>query len=87
MYGCPYRISAMAVNVPAIGGTVDLQLTGECTWTWTAESENAFLKVTSKTSGNGTGIVTLAAAANTGPPRTGRLKIAGYTVAVTQAGS
>jgi hypothetical protein len=85
--GCPYTISTISVDVTGRGSTVQLSLTGECTWRWTAVSEDAFVRVSSGHSGAGKGVVTLDVTANPGAARTARVKVAGYPVTVRQAGS
>jgi hypothetical protein len=82
--GCPYTMSAIDIVATAAGGTERVSLTGECTWAWTAVSEDAFVRIISGSRGAGNGVVTFTVAPNTGSAREGRLKIAGYTVKVTQ---
>lgn len=65
-------------------GAILVLVTGPCTWT--AVSNASWITVTSGASGTGNGLVQFAAAANTGPARTGTLTIGGERYDVAQAG-
>ena len=60
--------------------------TGTCPWT--AVSNDAWITITSGSSGDGSGTVEYSVAENTDPnPRTGTITVAGYTHTVYQAGA
>jgi hypothetical protein len=81
---CAYVLSQTGTSVPAIGGTGTVGLTAQSGCSWVATSNAAWLTIFSAGSGSGNGSVTFAAAANTGPQRTGGLTIGGRTFTVTQ---
>ncbi len=83
--GCSYAITPTNASAPASGatGSVAVAAPGGCTWT--ANSNAAWLTVSSGASGNGNGTVAYTAGANTGAQRTGTITIAGQTFTVTQA--
>jgi hypothetical protein len=82
---CSYSISptsqsfSFGVNVAA---PVSVSTLSSCQWS--ASSNASWLIITSATSGAGNGSVAFSVAANTGPPRSGTLTIAGQTETVTQ---
>jgi hypothetical protein len=82
---CTFTLNAVAFPFRASGGTGTITLTSPATGcTWTAKSNDAFITISSGTSGNDTGTVTFTVALNTGPARVGTLTVAGHTVTVTQ---
>lgn len=88
---CTYSIDSSSAIANTAGtitsgsGTVAITAGDGCAWTSVAN--DAWLTVTSGSSGSGNGTTTFTVAANTGIPRVGTLTIAGYTFTVTQAGS
>jgi hypothetical protein len=83
---CGLSVSPPALSFGAAAGTGHVDVSGADGCGWTAESRSDWLTVTSGARGDGSGRVTLAVAANSGPERTGSLAVAGRSVAVTQAG-
>lgn len=83
---CALSISPTSGNPPATTTTNQLVTVtasvGTCTWT--AQSNAAWLTITTGASGTGNGSVRYNVAANTGLARTGTLTIAGQTFTVTQ---
>jgi Carboxypeptidase regulatory-like domain/Bacterial Ig-like domain (group 2) len=82
---CTFTLNATAFPFRASGGTGTITLASQATvCAWTAKSNDAFITISSGTSGNDTGTVTFAVALNIGPARVGTLTVAGQTVTVTQ---
>ena len=80
-------VSPVAVSFRASGGSTNVQLTVADNTQWTAESGDAWIKVTSASSSAGSAKIWFDASANPSTEgRTGTLTIAGKTVAVSQAG-
>jgi hypothetical protein len=75
--------SAAGLGAGAGSGSVGVSAASGCPWT--ASSNASWITVSSGASGNGAGVVTYAAQANTGATRTGTLTIAGRAFTVTQA--
>jgi len=85
---CTYSISPTSVNIEAGGGGGVATVTCSCGCPWTANSNNAWIIVTSGSSGSGNGSVVYSAANNdTGSTRIGTITIAGQTFTVNQAAS
>jgi hypothetical protein len=85
---CAYSISPTTAAVASAGGAgapigVTTNL-GTCTWT-AVSNDLAWLTITSGASGTGNGSVGYAAAANTGPARSGTLTIGRQTFTANQA--
>jgi hypothetical protein len=83
--GCTYAIDPTSVSVAAGGGTGSVAVTAGAGCAWTAVSNDAWILVTSGSSGSGNGSVGYSVAANTGPARSGTITIAGQTFTVNQA--
>lgn len=80
-------VAPSEVSFRASGGSTNVQLTVADNTQWTAESPDAWIKVTSASSSAGSAKVWFDAAANPSTEgRTGTLTIAGKTVSVSQAG-
>jgi len=82
---CVFSVQPQQVSVPNGGGSASVQiafLQGPCPWS--AQSNDAFITITSGASGIGNGIVTFSLAANPGPPRSGSLTVAGASITVSQ---
>ncbi|MGA2434691.1 MAG: BACON domain-containing carbohydrate-binding protein, partial [Bryobacteraceae bacterium] len=72
------------VSFPASGGTANIAVTASsCNWN-SSNNGVSWMHVTSGTSGNGNGTVTIQADANTGTVRSGSITIAGNPFAVQQ---
>jgi hypothetical protein len=80
---CAYSVSPTNSAVGAAGGAVTLQVTTSTDCAWTTASGSNWLTVTA--GGNGSAAVTITAALNLGPARTGTVTIAGQTVTIAQA--
>lgn len=83
--GCRYTTDLSSVSVAAAGGPGMINVHSGAGCEWAATSNAAWLTITSGTSGSGDGRVQFAAAASTGPARSGTLTVAGQTVTVNQA--
>lgn len=83
---CDYTLTPTSQTVLATGGTGSAGVTAMAGCPWTAVSNNtSWLTITGGTSGNGDGMVTFSAAANTQTQaRSGTLTIAGQTFTVNQ---
>ena len=82
--GCTFTVTPEALTSTSAGGQarVDVGAAADCTWT--ASSNADWLTLAQPAGGTGPGFVDVAAAANTGPARTGTLTVAGRTVTVNQ---
>jgi hypothetical protein len=83
--GCTYTLLPVSTQVPAAGGQGSVSLTtgGQCPWQ--ATSDQTWLSVTSASSGTGAAqIAYLAAANDTGAPRTARLTVGNAVFTVDQ---
>ncbi len=85
--GCTYSISPTSQSVAAGGGSGAVNVTADSGCGWTAVSNNAFIVITSGSSGSGNGTVAFTVAVNSGAARAGTITIAGQTFTVNQAGS
>ncbi len=81
---CAYSLSSTNVTIPAAGGTGSTFVQTSSACGWSAASNAAFLTVTAGANGSVSGLVTFAAAPNSGAARTGTLTIAGQTFTVNQ---
>lgn len=82
--GCTYTLSPQDYTAPSAGGSSSVNVTAGNGCGWTATSNAPWLTITSGSNGSGNGSVTFAAAANTGPARSGTLTIAGNAFTVNQ---
>lgn len=82
--GCTISLSSSSATAAAGGatGAFDVRTAAGCGWT--AASEASWLSVTAGVTGDGNGTVRYAAAANTGPPRTGTIVAGGNRFTVAQ---
>ena len=83
--GCRFSMSPEAHSAASTGGATTVAVTTAAGCEWTAASSASWITITGGRSGNGSGTVQLAIAANTGPTRTGGLTIAGRALVVTQS--
>ncbi len=83
MVSNPPMLSLASETFTASGGTGSVSLDLPCR-SWTVTSNSDWVTVTSSASGSGSTNVNYSVAANTGPPRTGVLTIAGLTFPVHQ---
>lgn len=85
---CAYSILPTSQSFGAGGGSGNVSVTAGSGCSWTASSNDDWIRITSGSSGIGNGTVNYTVAANTsGSSRTGTLLIAGRTFTVTQAGT
>ena len=82
--GCSFSISPEAVNGPASGSTGKIAVSAGAGCAWTASSNASWLTISAGSSGSGNGEVQYAAAASTGPGRSGTLTVAGRTFTLNQ---
>jgi len=83
--GCVYALSPTNTLMKANVGSSNILVAAEAGCAWTATNNDSWLTITTDNSGVGTGSVSYAVSANTGPARTGTLTIAGETVVIHQA--
>jgi len=83
--GCNYSIDPWGATVGSTGGAGSVAVTSGAGCPWTAVSNDAWIQVTSGSSGSGAGSVGYSVEANVSPARTGSITIAGQTFVVNQA--
>ena len=81
---CSYSIAPQSLSFDSQGGISNVGVSAPLGCTWTALSNAGWITINSGQSGNGTGLVRYAVAANVGVSRTGTMTIAGQTFTVTQ---
>ena len=85
---CDAWISPVAIDEPATGGSAATTVNVRAGCTWTAVSDDPWIRVTGGATGSGTGTVSLLVAPNTKRnTRHGALTIAGQTLRVKHAGA
>jgi hypothetical protein len=82
--GCNVAIAPTSQTVAADGQSGTISVTTDAACPWSAQSESAWISITSATSGTGPGTVAFHVGAWGGPSRTGSLRIAEQTFTVTQ---
>ena len=82
--GCTYQVQPTTHTLPATGGSGMVNVGAAQGCSWTASSDAPWVTIQGVASGSGDGAVMFAAAATTGPARTGTLTVAGQKVTVTQ---
>ena len=82
--GCTYNVQPATTSVGAGGGTVVVSITANQDCEWSASSNQPWITIQGRSSGTGSGTVTLAAGATTGPTRSGSAVVAGQTVTISQ---
>ena len=83
--GCVYALSPTNTLMKANVGSSNILVAAGVGCAWTATNNDSWLTITTDNSGVGTGSVSYAVNANTGPARTGTLTIANETVVIHQA--
>jgi Viral BACON domain/Putative binding domain, N-terminal len=83
---CAFVLSPASAAVAAGGGSGSFEANTKEACTWSATSNDAWLRVTAGTSGSGDGTVSFSADANPGPARMGTIVVGGRTFTVLQAG-
>ena len=82
--GCATAITPTAQTVGASGGSGTVVVNTAPGCAWTAQSEAAWISMTSGQAGNGPGTVAFSVSAWDGPTRTGRLRVDTHVFTVTQ---
>jgi trimeric autotransporter adhesin len=82
---CRYVVTPLAHDVATAGGTLTVTVQTQVSCEWTAASEAAWIAISAGGKGKGDGAVTLAVDASSGAARSGTIRVAGQTVAVTQS--
>jgi all-beta uncharacterized protein/BACON domain-containing protein len=82
--GCSVTIAPTSRSVGAEGGSSTISVTTDAGCPWLAQSEAAWLSITSATSGSGPGTVAFRVGAWDGPTRIGTLRIGEQIFTVTQ---
>jgi hypothetical protein len=83
--GCTFAVSPTTIDIAAAGGASVIQVQSGSGCGWSAASATPWITLTGGATGNGSGPVQIAIAANTGPARNGSLTVAGHAVAIAQA--
>jgi hypothetical protein len=83
---CTYAIRPTYYNAGRGPDDVTINVTTESGCAWTATSDAAWARVAAGRSGSGGGTVRLLVEANSGPPRTALVTIAGHTFTLRQEG-
>jgi hypothetical protein len=84
---CSYRVSPTSLSFDAAGGRALIYVTTEDYCTWIAESDRAWISVTSPLSGSGDGVIILTIAQNpSSETRTGTLVVGREVVVIRQDG-
>jgi hypothetical protein len=84
---CTYTINPTGQTFSESGGRGTVNVGAPAGCAWSAISNISWVTISTGSSGSGNGPVTFNVTANSGPPRTGTLTIAGQTYAVTQSAS
>jgi hypothetical protein len=88
LLNCTFNVSPASINIASNGGTRSVTITSlETRCVWSAQSNDAFITLTTPNSGVGTNDVSFDVSANPGTARNGTLTIAGTTVTVSQSAS
>ena len=82
--GCTYGVQPTTTSVGAGGGTVTVSIAANPECEWSATSNDSWITIQGRSSGTGAGTVTFAAAATTGPSRSGSAVVAGQTITISQ---
>jgi hypothetical protein len=82
--GCTFALDPASYAAPLQAGNSSTSVRTAAGCSWTAASTVDWITITAGQSGNGPGQVQFSFTANTGPGRTGTLRIAGLTFTVTQ---
>ena len=85
---CRFELSATEQTIAATGGTGSIAVTAPTGCAWSAQSDAAWVRLTSGTTGTGSGSVAYTVGSNAGTTtRSASIVIAGQTVKVTQRAS
>ena len=83
---CQFTLSRPGDAISYAGGRMAFDVTTLTGCGWSASTGDAWIAVTSGTSGTASGTVGLSVSPNTGPARVGRVNVAGQNYTVTQSG-
>jgi hypothetical protein len=83
---CGYSLNPTSARVGIDGGSFSVSVAADTPCSWTAVSNNSSWISVSPGGGMGNGVVQVFVGGNPGPPRSGRLTIAGRTFSVNQDG-
>jgi len=81
---CGSSLAQATTRLPATSGSGAVSFTASAGCTWLVESEDSWIKVTSPATGTGNAEVTFQVETNTGPERTGNIRVAGNQFTVIQ---
>ena len=82
---CEYDIDPVSESFGSSGGSGEFDVDTGLLCAWTAQSQAAWIHITSGSSGLGDGEVDYAVDPNTGEARTGAIRVAGFDFTVSQA--
>jgi hypothetical protein len=82
---CTFTVNPETLTPAAAGGATGVDVTAAAGCAWTAATSTPWITISSGATGSGNGRVNFSIGANTGPPRTGSLLVAGRTVTVNQS--
>jgi trimeric autotransporter adhesin len=82
---CTYSLSSTLLQAPAGGGNLNLTLTTTAGCAWSISDLPDWISVSGPTSGSGSATLSLIVAANSGPPHSVQISVAGIAVTVNQA--
>ncbi|HUE90227.1 MAG TPA: BACON domain-containing carbohydrate-binding protein, partial [Vicinamibacterales bacterium] len=82
---CRIEIAPTARDVGASGESVSATVTAPSGCAWAATTEVSWITVTSSSTGNGNGTLSIVVAANTGDQRTGTVQVADQVLTIRQA--
>jgi hypothetical protein len=83
---CTYTVSRNSVSMPFAGGTFDVSVTSNCSWS--SSSSAGFISVANPGSGSGNGTVRFSVQSNTSTnSRNGTVTVAGTNIPVSQDGN
>src|SRR5882724_4634707 len=82
---CTVTLNPTSQTFPGAGGTGTVNVSTQPGCSWGAVSTQGFISITSSLSGNGSGTVTYAVAANTGVARSGMINVSGAILTINQA--
>ena len=82
--GCSTQVSPLNQSIGAGGGNGSVNVSAADGCVWSASSNQPWISITSGATGNGSGTVTFAVAATTGPARSGTISVAGEIVTIVQ---
>ncbi len=85
--GCAFAVAPTPQSFASNGGNGRVNVATAAGCAWTARSNNAWITITSGSSGAGAGTVNFAVAVNPGAARAGTLVVGDYAVTINQSGA